>query len=71
MSQLCHNLATLRDKASITQSQVATALGTTTQTVSNWETGIRVMRLTPNQMVILCKLLQCSVEELSSYDRIV
>lgn len=56
----------LRNKSGLTQKQVADSLGLTVQTISNWETGTRVPRLTPDQTLILCKTLQCSLEDLVS-----
>lgn len=56
----------LRNKSGLTQKQVADSLGLTVQTISNWETGLRVPRLTPKQVLILCKTLQCSLEDLAS-----
>lgn len=56
----------LRNKSGLTQKQVAESLGLTVQTISNWETGLRVPRLTPKQVLILCKTLQCSLEDLAS-----
>ena len=55
----------LRERAGLTQRQVAEALGKTDQTVSNWENGIRVPRLTPPETLRLCKVLNCSLEELA------
>lgn len=55
----------LRERAGLTQRQVGEALGKTDQTVSNWENGIRVPRLTPPETLKLCKVLNCSLEELA------
>lgn len=55
----------LRTRAKKTQKDVAKALGVTDQTVSNWETGTTVPRLTPWQMRDLCQLLNCSLDELA------
>jgi transcriptional regulator with XRE-family HTH domain len=54
----------LRSQAGLTQRQVAEALGVTVQTVSNWETGHRVPRLTFDETLILCKVLSCTLEAL-------
>ena len=56
----------LRERAGLTQRQVALALNITDQTVSNWETGHRVPKLSPPQTLKLCKVLECSLEELAS-----
>lgn len=55
----------LRTKAGLTQRQIAEALGITVQTVSNWENGVRTPKLTPKETLNLCKILQCSLEELA------
>jgi len=54
----------LRMRLNLTQRQVATALGITDQTVSNWEQEIHQPKLTPAQTLALCKILKCSLEEL-------
>lgn len=56
----------LRAKAKITQKQVADGLGLTVGTVSNWESGRKHLRLDPSQMLTLCKILGCSLEQLAS-----
>lgn len=55
----------LRERAGLTQREVASVLGKTDQTVSNWENGVRVPRLTPGETLALCKVLKCSLEELA------
>ncbi|WP_013334720.1 helix-turn-helix transcriptional regulator [Gloeothece verrucosa] len=55
----------LREKAGLTQRQVANELGVTDQTVSNWETGQRKPRLSSTQWLKLCQLFQCSLEDLA------
>lgn len=56
----------LRIKAKITQKQVADGLGLTVGTVSNWESGRKHLRLDPSEMLTLCKILGCSLEQLAS-----
>lgn len=56
----------LRERAGLTQRQVAEALGKTDQTVSNWENGVRAPRLTPRETLALCRVLKCTLEELAS-----
>lgn len=58
-------LMLVRTRANKTQREIAAALGVTDQTVSNWETGISTPRLTPWQMRDLCKLLNCTLDELA------
>jgi transcriptional regulator with XRE-family HTH domain len=55
----------LRERANLTQRQVADALGKTDQTVSNWENGVRAPKLTPSETLILCRVLKCTLEELA------
>ena len=57
----------LRKRLGLTQKQVAAAVGVTDQTVSNWEVGRFEPRLTISQMQALCRILQCSIEELPSF----
>jgi len=61
----CHPLKELRDRAGLTQKQVADAMNITVQTVSNWENGVRFPRLTPGQTLVLCRTLKCTLEELA------
>jgi DNA-binding transcriptional regulator YiaG len=58
----------LRVQVGLTQREVAIALGVTDQTVSNWEVGQRMPRLTPKQMLTLCRTLKCELEELANYE---
>ncbi len=57
----------LRKRLGLTQKQVAAAVGVTDQTVSNWEVGRFEPRLTISQMQALCRILQCSLEELPNF----
>lgn len=65
MSSDGEQIMRLRNRAGLTQRQVADALGKTDQTVSNWENGVRVPRLTPPETLALCRVLRCSLEELA------
>ena len=60
-------LTRLRKRLGLTQKQVADAVGVTDQTVSNWEAGRFEPRLTISQMQALCRILQCSLDELPSF----
>lgn len=62
------SLMRLRERQGLTQKQVADGLGLTVQTVSNWETGFRSMKLTPKETLALCRLLGCTLEELAGED---
>lgn len=55
----------LRESLGLTQRQIAEAVGVTDQTVSNWERGVYVPRLTLRQTVKLCKAVNRTVEELA------
>lgn len=57
-------LVKLRTRLSLTQKDLATALGVTEQTVRNWEHGKANPRLSIRQVKELCRLLECSIEEL-------
>lgn len=57
-------IVNLRKRLNLTQRQVALAAGITEQTISNWEVGLYRIRLTPSQTLNLCRVLQCSLEEL-------
>ena len=58
------NIMNLRKKLKLSQRQVAQAIGVTDQTISNWEQKIHKPNLTPEQTLALCKILDCSLEEL-------
>lgn len=54
-----------RESVGLTQKQIADAVGVTDQTVSNWERGVYIPRLTLRQTSKLCKILNLSVDELA------
>ena len=58
-------MTVLRTKAGLTQREVALALGVTVTTVQNWEAGRRELKLNPKDMLTLCAVLGCSLEELA------
>lgn len=53
-----------RDMADLTQAQIAKQLGVKPQAVSNWENGVSIPRLNPEQTLKLCILLKVTLEEL-------
>lgn len=57
-------LKPLRVKRFMTQKQLAEALGVTEATVSNWEAGRSVPKLTPVQYKKLLEILQITSAEL-------
>lgn len=59
-----NRLVELRDKAGITQKQLADALKVTEHTVRNWEKGRAEAELQLWQVKALCQILQCSLEDL-------
>lgn len=59
-------LIKLRQNNGLTQKQVASFVGVTVQSVSNWETGLTEPLLTISQTLALCRVLQCSLEELDA-----
>lgn len=60
-------LTELRQRANKTQKEVAEALKVSEQTIRNWEKGRERPRLFIWQVVALCELFSCAVEELPSY----
>lgn len=57
-------LAVLRKRANLTQRQVANLLDVTVTTVSAWERGTQVPRLTFAQTEKLLEALACSIQDL-------
>lgn len=57
--------AEMRIAAKFTQHTLAIALGVTSKTVSNWESGRRPLKLSPSDMLILCQLFGISLAELA------
>jgi transcriptional regulator with XRE-family HTH domain len=57
-------LKRLRVKRFMTQKQLGKGLGVTEATVSNWESGRSVPKLTPVQFKKLLEILQITVDEL-------
>jgi DNA-binding XRE family transcriptional regulator len=55
----------LRESLNMTQRELANAIGVTDQTISNWERGIHIPKLTPRQMANLCKATGLGIEEIA------
>ncbi len=53
-----------RRERDLTQDDIAAALGVSGQTVSNWERGRSIPTLTINQIKALCKILNCTLDEI-------
>jgi transcriptional regulator with XRE-family HTH domain len=60
------SLADLRKRANFTQRQVADLLNVTVTTVSAWERGTQVPRLTFSQIEILLDAFGCTIQDLVS-----
>ncbi|MEM9906133.1 MAG: helix-turn-helix transcriptional regulator [Cyanobacteria bacterium P01_D01_bin.44] len=54
-----------RKELNLTQEDIAKALNISTRSISSWESGQHLPRLTPRQTAIFCDLLQMSVHELA------
>ena len=54
-----------REYLGLSQRDIAIALNVTDQTISNWETGQRTPKLSPQQTLRLCRVLNCTLEELA------
>ncbi|MBE9068854.1 helix-turn-helix transcriptional regulator [Leptolyngbya cf. ectocarpi LEGE 11479] len=59
------NFVKLRERASLTQRQVAEELGVTVTTISSWETGRKEPRLDFRQVEKLMELYSCSISDLA------
>jgi DNA-binding XRE family transcriptional regulator len=53
-----------RREQGLTQDDVASALGVSGQTVSNWERGKSIPTLTLDQVKTLCKILDCTLDDI-------
>jgi DNA-binding XRE family transcriptional regulator len=58
-----------RGRSGLCQEELAEALGVSKQTISYWETGKGIPKLTPLQMMILCDKLGCSLSELATFEQ--
>jgi DNA-binding XRE family transcriptional regulator len=59
------NFVKRRKAVGMTQRQLAEAIGVTSRTVQSWELGEYIPTLNPLQTLTLCRLLNCSVEDLA------
>ena len=62
--RLRQRIVSLRKQHNLSQRDIAHALGITDQTVSNWEQGRSEPRLTIRQVILLCRILECSLTDL-------
>lgn len=56
-----------RIELGFTRDDVARALDLTTRTIRNWETNKNEPQLLPWQSAELCRMLNCSIDELAGY----
>ena len=60
----------LRQRAGLTQMQVAIALGKQPSTISDWERGVKSPRLSFTEVLKLMAVYKCSLQELAiAFDR--
>lgn len=57
-------LAKLRERAGLTQRQLADVLGVTVTTISNWERGVKEPNLNFAQVKQMTEVLHCSLDDL-------
>ena len=58
------SFASLRIRSGLKQQELADAIGVSRQTVSNWETGRGIPKLTPTQFKKILKVLHITADEL-------
>jgi transcriptional regulator with XRE-family HTH domain len=58
--------ALLRERAGLTQRDVAIALNKREATISDWERKVKYPKLSFSEIVALVQLYQCSLEELAA-----
>lgn len=59
-------ISSLREKANLTQAQLAVLIGVTPQTIQNWEKGASGINLI-EKIIKLCIVLNCSLDNLIEY----
>ncbi len=57
-------MKTLRQRARVTQGELAQAIGRTASTVSKWDQGLSFPQLSPSGLKALMNSLECSLDEL-------
>jgi DNA-binding XRE family transcriptional regulator len=62
-------IKTLREAQSLTQQELANAIGVTRQTITAWEAGVQRPRLYLPQVQELCRILCCDVKEIDVEER--
>lgn len=58
------SLSTLRERAGLTQEELAKILGVTVQTISNWEQARAIPKLTIRQVITILTVLPCTLYDL-------
>lgn len=54
----------LRQRAGLTQFEVAVRIGRSLSTIAKWEAGSTVLRGKPSEIKRACEVYQCTIEEL-------
>ena len=54
----------LRQKVGLRAEEVAAQIGVAHSSIRNWEQGRTIPKLRVDQMALLCRLYNCSIEEL-------
>jgi transcriptional regulator with XRE-family HTH domain len=60
-------IASLREKAQLTQLELSQAVGVTESTIANWEKGRSGLDWI-EKLIRLCRALHCNLEDLIEYD---
>ncbi len=54
-----------RKRLKLTQKDLSDAIGISVRSISHWEQGTHLPRLTPKQFSDLCRVLECSIHDLA------